>query len=88
MHSKSVSMITFAMVFAATVTSVVPAGIVMIAPMATAVIDHWRCSIVTGRFIYRGGSRCPPTKRVDTDADVYVSVGDGACHQRKRDNAK
>jgi hypothetical protein len=81
-------MISFAMVFAATVIRVVPAGVVMIAPMATTVIDYWRCSIVTGRFIYHRRGRCPPAKRVDTYADVYVGVGDGACHERKRDNAK
>jgi len=81
-------MITFAMVFADTVIGVVPAGVVMIAPMATTVIDHWGRSIISGRFIYHRGGRCPPAKRVDSDADMYVGVGDGACHQRKRDNAK
>jgi len=82
---KSVSMIASVMVFAPTA---VPAGVVMIAPMATAVIDHWGCSVIRRRFIDHWGGRRPPAKRIDSDADVYVGVGGRACRQRKRDNAK
>ena len=90
--SASIAFVTIAFVTIAFVTVLGPTAITaaplpfaIVAPLATAVVDHGRWSIITRRFVnHRRG--CSPTKRVDID--VYVGEGGSACRQRQRDNSK
>jgi hypothetical protein len=85
--SATIAVVTIAvvMVFRPTAITVALSPFAMVAPLATAVIDHRRWSIVTRRFVNHGRG-CSPTKRVDID--VYVGEGGSACRQRQRDNSK
>src|SRR5271166_2444885 len=83
--SISARTIAVVMVFRPAMIAVTPTAV--IAPMAAAVVNHRRRSIITRRLIdYRG--RCSPTKRVDIYVEACVGVGARACDQRKRDSAK
>jgi hypothetical protein len=80
-------MIAGVMVIVVTAIPLVPASVALITPMAAAVIDYRRRRIIPGRFIDDRRGRCPPTKRVDANHDVYVGAGGVTCGQRKGDHA-
>ena len=82
------AMVAVVMVVVVTAISLIPARFVLITPMAAAVIDYRRRRIIDGRFIHDRRGRCPPTKRIDADDDMYVGAGGLACGQRKGDHTK